>query len=364
MSLDEGVSRFIGSLYEAVYDADAWHSALIELMARTGSRMAFVSCVDLKNLQYARTNFIHPDDTKSAVGAGEYMNGMAALDPSLSWAAANPMAGLCDTATLMPREEFRQLEYVKWQESRMGTVHWRVFYTSPVDDLTFALSLHPPASAGPASKQTARLHKLLFEHVSRALRLATRPPDLGHDAESVIILDSSGKVLTMSPRAERLICEGDGLNVHSRTLSALTPDATARIESAIRSAVTSSAFGGSGGGVRLPRGNGRPDWLALVSPSPRFLEHLPIAVPAAVLRIIDAHPQHVLTAHHAELFDLSPREMQVGEALLGGHSLESMCALLGITRNTGKVHLQSLFRKTGTNRQSELVHLLAELARG
>lgn len=363
MSLDEGISRFIGCLYEAVYDAEAWRSAMLELMARTGSRMAFVSCVDINNREYTRSNFYHPDDTAAAIGAEEYVAGMFELDPSLTWAAAHPNAGLCDTATIMPREDFKQLEYVKWQASRMGTVHWRVFYTSPVDDLSFALSLHPPGSAGPASKDAALLHKLLFEHVSRALRLATRPPDLGHDAESVIILDSVGKVMTMSPRAERLVCEGDGLTVHKRHLSALYPAATARLESAIHSAVTSNMLGGAGGGVRLPRTNGRPDWLALVSPSPRFLEHLPVAVPAAVLRIVDAHPQLALTEHHAELFDLSPREIDVAQALLAGHSVDSMSALLGISRNTGKVHVQSLFRKTGTNRQSELVHLLAHLTR-
>ena len=38
--------------------------------------------------------------------------------------------------------------------------------------------------------------------------------------------------------------------------------------------------------------------------------------------------------------------------------------LLRISRNTAKVHLQSIFRKTGTNRQSELVHLLSNVARG
>lgn len=363
MSLDEGVSRFIGSLYEAVYDAHAWQSAMLELMARTGSRMAFVSCVNINNREYARSNFFHPDDTAAAIGAEEYVQGMLEYDPSLAWAAAHPDAGLCDTATMMPREDFRKLEYVKWQESRMGTVHWRVFYTAPVDNLSFALSLHPPGCEGPAPKEAANLHKLLFEHVCGALRLASRPPDLAHHAEPVIILDSVGKVLTMSPRAERLVCEGDGLTIHERRLNALSRNASKRLDDAIRSAVTSNVLGGSGGGVRLPRVNGRPDWLALVSPSPRFLEHLPAAVPAAVLRIVDAHPDLRLTDQHGDLFDLSRREIQVAQAMLDGHSVDSMCALLGISRNTGKVHLQSLFRKTSTNRQSELVHLLAQLAR-
>ena len=203
MSLDEGLSRFIGRLYEAVYDRDAWRAAMLELMARTESRMAFVSCVDVEQRDYARSEFYHPDETACGIGAAEYVAGMVELDPSLIWAAGNPNAGMCDTAMIMPREDFRQLEYVKWQEARMGTVHWRVFYTTPVDRLSFALSLHPPGSAGPASKESARLHKLLFEHVSRSLRLAVRPPELANISGAVIILDNAGKVLTMSARAER-----------------------------------------------------------------------------------------------------------------------------------------------------------------
>ena len=43
--------------------------------------------------------------------------------------------------------------------------------------------------------------------------------------------------------------------------------------------------------------------------------------------------------------------------------LES-ASTLRISRNTTKVHLHSIFRKTGTNRQSQLVHLLSKIERG
>jgi len=88
-----------------------------------------------------------------------------------------------------------------------------------------------------------------------------------------------------------------------------------------------------------------------------------VRTPAAVLRIIETDPNASLSPAHADLFDLSPREVEVAEALLAGHSVESLCVLLGISRNTAKVHLHSIFRKTGTNRQSELVHLLSNITR-
>jgi DNA-binding CsgD family transcriptional regulator len=240
-------------------------------------------------------------------------------------------------------------------------VHWRVFYTTPVDHLSFALSLHPPGSAGPASKKSARLHKLLFEHVSRSLRLAVRPPDLANTSGAVIILDNAGKVLTMSARAERVTCRGDGLSVQQLALVASTPEVTERLNSAIKSAVSSTVLGGAGGAVRLPRPSDRRDWLALISPSPRFLEHLPVRMPAAVLRLVDGKSHISLTKAHAGLFGLSPREAQVVQALIDGHSVESLSEELRISKNTARVHLQAVFRKTSTSRQAELMHLLTQL---
>jgi DNA-binding CsgD family transcriptional regulator len=362
MSLDEGVSRFIGRLYESAYDADAWRASIHELMDRTGARLVFVSCADVRHREYSRAEFYGPENSAFVVGNEEYMEEMYRTDPSLLWASSHPDAGVCDTARIMARDDFRRLPYVTWQRSRFGTEHWRVLFTKPVDDLSFALSLHPPAGDGPASKEQCKLHKLLFEHMERALRLAARPPDLGGETGAVMILDTSGHVLSMSPRAEQLVCMGDGLRLERRRLIAGSLEATDRLDHAILSAVESGSFGGAGGGVRLARAAGS-DWMALVSPCPRFLEHLPVRRPAAVLRVVEAKQQAALTPGQAELFDLSPREIEVAQALLGGHSLESICALLAISRNTVKAHVQSIFRKTGTNRQSELVHLLCNVTR-
>jgi len=362
VSLDEGVSRFIGRLYEAAYDADAWRSVMHELIRRTGSRLAFISYADVRHREYSRSEFYGPEDSAFVRGAQEYRDELYLTDPSLLWASSHAQAGVCDTSQFMPDDEFRKLPYVVWQESRFRTVHWRVFYTQPVDDLSFALSLHPPANEGPASLEQGKLHKLFFEHMERALRLAARPPDLGSSGEAVIIIDTAGQALTMSPRAEQIVFRGDGLRIERRRLHAGSPEATGLLHSAIASAVKSTSLGGAGGGVRLPRADGR-DWLALVSPCPRFLEHLPVRTPAAILRILEADAKPALSTAHAELFHLSPREAEVACALLQGHSLESLCALLAISRNTAKAHLHSIFRKTGTNRQSELVHLLSNVAR-
>lgn len=59
------------------------------------------------------------------------------------------------------------------------------------------------------------------------------------------------------------------------------------------------------------------------------------------------------------LFDLTPAEARIASLLVEGKSVESVAAAQGVTENTVRMHLKSVFAKTGVNRQSQLVSLLA-----
>lgn len=362
MSIDEELSQFIGRIYEAAFDPDAWGRVMKELMSRTGSRIAFVSSVDLRHGEFNRTFFYAPEESRVETGAREYAEETYTLDPALSWAIEHPSAGMCETAAIFPQADYLAHPFIKWQRDRLGTTHFRVMYTQPVDDMSFALSLHPPTNAGPPSKELRPLHQLLFGHMERAVRLAARPPDFSRDNSAVIALDRYGRVVARSPRADALFAMSDGLAIKDRQLVATERESTALLKVIIKSAIDAQTTGGAGGGVRIKRHSGGPDWLALTSPYPRFLEHLPVPTPAAVVRILETEVHPALKEEHADLFRLTHREIEIACALLEGHSIESLAARLGMSRNTARVHLQSMFRKTETNRQSDLVRILTTIA--
>jgi DNA-binding CsgD family transcriptional regulator len=54
-------------------------------------------------------------------------------------------------------------------------------------------------------------------------------------------------------------------------------------------------------------------------------------------------------------FDLTPAEARLALHLVAGETLRSAEAKLGITYETARTHLKSIFSKTGTCRQAELV---------
>ena len=61
-------------------------------------------------------------------------------------------------------------------------------------------------------------------------------------------------------------------------------------------------------------------------------------------------------------FGLTDAEARLAVILCGGGSLELACETLHMARETGRNHLKSIFAKTNTHRQAELVLLLARLS--
>ena len=72
------------------------------------------------------------------------------------------------------------------------------------------------------------------------------------------------------------------------------------------------------------------------------------------LRAPDALPAEVLSG----LFDLTPAEARVAQGIVVGRSVEAIALEQRVTKHTIRNQLKSIFSKTGTKRQSELVGLL------
>jgi len=62
------------------------------------------------------------------------------------------------------------------------------------------------------------------------------------------------------------------------------------------------------------------------------------------------------------IYRLTSAETDLALRLLAGQSLSAAAGPLGITYETARSRLKSIFRKTGTHRQGELVALLARAA--
>jgi DNA-binding CsgD family transcriptional regulator len=363
MSLDDGFSSFLGGIYEAVHEPEGWRTAMADVIRRSASRRVVINTVDLRRKAIVDIQFHGPEDSAVETGIREYAEEMSASDPSFSWAQDHPNAGISETAAILTEQEHSEHPFIKWSKSRFGTLHWRTFYTQPVDDLSFAVAFHAPPDEGPPSRDQLPLQSLLFENLERAVRLAARPPNFAADDSALIAIDAAGRPLSLSQRAEELLREAEGLTISGGQLTARIPKTAMLLRRAIRAAVDPSSAEPMGTGVRIHRNSGKRDLLVVVSPFPPSLDHLPRPRPAALVRLIELEMREENLSERSHLFNLSPRETEVASALLEGHSIASMAAALGVSRNTARNHVQALFRKTSTNRQSDLMRVLDRIAR-
>ena len=82
------------------------------------------------------------------------------------------------------------------------------------------------------------------------------------------------------------------------------------------------------------------------------------AVAAVFVRKAESDLRHPITII-ADTYKLTPAEMRVLMVIVNFGGVPEAAQLLGISETTVKTHLQRVFQKTNTNRQAELVKLVA-----
>ena len=362
MSFDDGLSRFIGRLYEAVQDPAEWRDSIHEIVRRSDSRLVVATTFDLRRNDIADIQFHGREDSAVETGRREYIESVSLTDPVLKWIRQHPGAGACESAHVIPEAEYHRQEVVKWSRSRIGASHWSVFYCQPIEEFSFVLTFFSEGNDGRPTRRQLALQRLLYENLERALRLAARAPDFAADDSALIAIDAAGHALSLSRRAEELLSQQGELVISGGLLTARCAETARHLQQAIKAAIDSGS-GDRGRSIRIAGDSAHSNLVLIVSPLPPLLNHLPLRGPAALVRIVevDRGPSHL--SEHSHIFDLSPREVEIASALLEGHSKESLAASLGLSRNTVRNHVQALFRKTGTNRQADLIRILDRLAR-
>ena len=114
--------------------------------------------------------------------------------------------------------------------------------------------------------------------------------------------------------------------------------------------------------MRLARSSGKASYTVTVAPVRRetsWIGNEPMAL--VLISDPDLTPVPSREMLH-QLFGLSASETRVAERLMMGDSPEQAAAFLNVKTTTVRWHLVSMYRKTGTNRQAELVRLLLSLA--
>ncbi len=178
----------------------------------------------------------------------------------------------------------------------------------------------------------------------------------------VLMIDDAGRVLQANSAAERLLAAADGLYAPLTGVGAADARTTRELRRLLGEASRTGAGAGlaAGGWLRLPRPSGRPDLIAMITPARAGESGVLHARTVALVFVTD--PESRPPAGREALRRIWPfthAEADLAYRLMAGLSLQQSADLARVSRNTAKSHLASVFAKTGTHRQGELIALLA-----
>lgn len=234
------------------------------------------------------------------------------------------------------------------------------------DDL-WCLSIQRSIAQGPFSPAALRKLAMLSSHLSTSAALARALGFARADAAlsafeasngAVILLDRHGRVIRSNEAAVRLF--GPDLQVRGGRIVSANHPATAALDRALHALLWQPNSTALLPPVCIPRSQGRPFLaypLRLSEVSANWM-----APCQAIVLIVDLEQQPRPPEEALRIsFGLSPAEAKLAQNLVSGESVEATAEHSGIAYETARNQLKSIFAKTDTHRQSELVGLLTRL---
>lgn len=359
--MDELYDDLVNLCYECVLDDGAWRPLLERLAASTGHQMGALLFLDQRERRPQVTS-LHLCDPASVEAYNSYYH---QYDPAKEVLVPRPVGSWYhDLEDLGPRriqrdpyyQEFHipfgmnNISCIKLHEQADSGVYLSLLTAvgarspeMPQRDLLTRLSSHLLRAA----KMSNRLQALELEVARRDLLLDRHPAP-------VWLLNTEGRVLYCNRQAEqRLVQPQFALQSRQGRLHGKALDG--RLQALIRQAAGYD-------------GKRRAGWLPLASEPPSQLLVTPVSEAAALsarqqgplvlLALLENQPQSQLLA---ELFQLTPAERRLAELLAQGLTPEACALRLRVSINTIRSQLRALFRKTETERQSELINRFARL---
>ncbi len=176
--------------------------------------------------------------------------------------------------------------------------------------------------------------------------------------EAILLLRIDGHVEFANIEADKLIRNVGWLRMHGRNLLGVGD----RSAEPLQGAIAKAALGQS---TVLPFTIASPEGLragilrmAPVADNPAFVTCFPQAIAICSINARFRAVEGIVAESLARRYNLTPTEMKVLNALCDGMNPAQIATSFQIGLTTVRTHLKSLFRKTGSRRQADLVRLV------
>ncbi|HEX5421324.1 MAG TPA: hypothetical protein VFY39_15125 [Gammaproteobacteria bacterium] len=373
MSLDPRVLDLIQSLYDAAIEQAHWPDALQKMADFTGSQSATFWVLDSSETARLPT-FIYVNLDPALIET--YLAEMTPLDPTVQYLVRHPNQPIVHDGLVITEREKNRHPYYAWH-ARLSDERFRlVGQMSPAPALHAGVALHRVRRAGRYEPKEIEQFRVLHKHIERALAVAFRLGTLDavqqwsldlldRNAAAVLLLDAHRTVVYANRRAAELGSIGDGVELAAHLKLARAED-DKPLQRLIDDALLAAASGAASERVRTMRASrpsGKRPYAILVAPVTVRPAPMSTIRAAVWISIVDPEHQSPLSKERLrEAFGLTEAEARLAALLGAGQDVRCAAERLGITYGTARARLKTLFDKTQTRRQAELIRLLLSIA--
>lgn len=371
---ENDVINLIDLIYGAVLDSDLWQPALDLLADTCSAEQAVIATLDRR-----ASSFVSIQKRAKPQLLDSYQKYWAFRNPLWAKSMALAPGELFSLDSLIPREEFAKMAICNewwvpagYSFAMLGTnLHTEENLSSLVCIINAhgrdALGREQARVFGTASKHIGRAQRVCRELWSRELKHGILPERAESLGRAVLLTDGSANVIFANALARDMLKASAAIAVKRGCLMAANGTET------LHRLIASCAFtvgplrGPFGGALEVQRGSRLPPVRLTVTPlrPANALTDVPwlgLRAPVALVTIDDPDAAgRQLARALRERYGLTAAEAALATEIVKGDGRAAAAKRRGISIATARSQLSSIFEKTGTNRQAELVHLLLGL---
>ncbi len=362
------VPSLIGDVYDAILDRSAWSGVFENLAQFVGAQAGA-----LLWKRYSRSiDVVHTTGIKSP-SLELYKERYAKLDPTTKPLLLREVGEVASTTELVPYSEYVESRFYKeWVKPQDFLDSWHASLEKSATT-SVHLIFWRKGKTGIEGDATRDRMRLIVPHLRRAV-LISNMVDHGKEqaalfgdtldgiAAGLFLVDANGRILHANASGHALLAQGVVLRAYGGKL--VSNDASAEQELyRILDAVGGEQVVPGVDTVAVPLTSRHGDhYVAHVLPltsGVRRRAGAGYAAAAAVFvqkALLDVPSPQVAIA---KLYKLTPMELRVLFAIVQVGGVPEVAAMMGSSGSTIRTHLRRLFSKTGTDRQADLVKLVA-----
>jgi DNA-binding CsgD family transcriptional regulator len=365
-------SNIVGTIYDCALDPALWPEAIREVCGASNFMAGTIDVTEL-SCRSGRLRRYWNYDPVWLERMTRYAEDVAEIWASIPNLMTRPLdEPLCVTrdAPQFVTTEFRY--YREWAQPQ-GIIDAAMLMVLRERDRIGAVSMSRHESAGAVTDRDLRVIQLLAPHLRRAvaisdvlnmqiIKIGTFEGAFDLLQAGALFVDHDCKIIHANRAARTMLEKGSPIQSVHGELKTPLPQTTAALKKAV--AVSAEpAIGRMGIGVPVPQSDGDPAYihvLPLMTGDTR--SRLAPRACAALFVSVTGGGAGPPAEAIAAVFDLSPAEIRVLQQLLAGHAPAEIADDLGLAMPTVRSHLASIYAKTGTSRQCDLVRLATQLS--